>query len=414
MSDRRVVITGIGALTPVGKTAPDFWDGLISGKSGAHSIEHFDTEDFTTKFAAQIEDYDELDYFDRKEARRLDKVCQYALIASQEAIEDTGLDLNEVDKDRVAVIVGTGIGGMITFYDQSISFHEHGPRGVSPFFIPKLIPDMVAGQISIKYGFKGPNFCVVSACATGSHNIGLAYDAIKNGQAEMAVSGGSEAPVSKIGLAGFTSMRAMSSRNDDPQTASRPFDKNRDGFVLGEGSGIMFLEEYEHAKERDAHIYGEIIGYGFSADAHHVTAPDPDGEGVILAINRALDAAGIKSTDIDHINMHGTSTPLGDIAETNSIKKVFGDHAYKINHNSTKSMTGHALGAAGAIESLATMLATYHDMVPPTINYETPDPECDLNYTVNEAVARDVHYALNNAFGFGGHNTTLVFKKFEE
>ena len=414
MSDRRVVITGIGALTPVGKTAPDFWNGLISGKSGAQAIEHFDTQDFTTKFAAQIEDYDPLDHFDRKEARRLDKVCQYALIAAEEAIEDTGLNLEEVDKDQVAVIVGTGIGGMITFYEQSISFHEHGPRGVSPFFIPKLIPDMVAGQISIKYGFKGPNFCAVSACATGSHNIGLAYDAIKNGQADMAVSGGSEAPISKIGLAGFTSMRAMSSRNDDPQTASRPFDKNRDGFVLGEGSGIMFLEEYERAKERGARIYGEIIGYGFSADAHHITAPDPDGEGVILAINRALDAAQLDPEDIDHINMHGTSTPLGDIAETNSIKKVFGDHAYKINHNSTKSMTGHSLGAAGAIESLATMLATYHDMIPPTINYETSDQECDLNYTVNEAVTRDVHYALNNAFGFGGHNTTLVFKKFDE
>lgn len=414
MSDRRVVITGIGALTPVGKTAPDFWNGLISGKSGARPIEHFDTEDFPTKFAAQIEDYDELDYFDRKEARRLDKVCQYALIAAEEAIQDTGLDFEDVDKDRVAVIVGTGIGGMITFYDQSISFHEHGPRGVSPFFIPMLIPDMVAGQISIKYGFKGPNFCAVSACATGSHNIGLAYDSIRSGQCDMAVSGGSEAPVSRIGVAGFTSMRAMSNRNDDPKTASRPFDKNRDGFVLGEGAGIMFLEEYEHAKERGARIYGELIGYGFSADAHHITAPDPDGGGVILAINRALDAAGIAPEDVDHINMHGTSTPLGDIAETNSIKKVFGDYAYEINHNSTKSMTGHSLGAAGAMEALATMLSTYHGMIPPTINYETPDPECDLNYTVNEAVVRDVRYALNNAFGFGGHNTSLVFKKFEE
>ncbi|HLR33404.1 MAG TPA: beta-ketoacyl-ACP synthase II [Fodinibius sp.] len=414
MSERRVVITGIGALTPVGKTAPDFWNGLISGKSGARPIEHFDTEDFPTKFAAQIEDYDELDYFERKEARRLDKVCQYALIAAEEAIQDTELDLEEVDKDRVAVIVGTGIGGMITFYDQSISFHEHGPRGVSPFFIPMLIPDMVAGQISIKYGFRGPNFCAVSACATGSHNIGLAYDSIKSGQCDMAVSGGSEAPVSRIGVAGFNSMRAMSNRNDDPKTASRPFDKNRDGFVLGEGAGIMFLEEYEHAKERGARIYGELIGYGFSADAYHITAPDPDGKGVILAINRALDAAGIDPEDVDHINMHGTSTPLGDIAETNSIKKVFGDYAYEINHNSTKSMTGHSLGAAGAMEALATMLATYHGMIPPTINYETPDPECDLNYTVNEAVARDVNYALNNAFGFGGHNTTLVFRKFEE
>jgi 3-oxoacyl-[acyl-carrier-protein] synthase II len=414
MANRRVVITGIGALTPIGKTASDFWNGLISGKSGAQLIEHFDTSDFPTKFAAQIEDYDELDYFERKEARRMDKVCQYALIAADEAVKDTGLDLDEINKDDVAVIVGTGIGGMITFYDQSISFHEHGPRGVSPFFIPMLIPDMVAGQISIKYGFKGPNFCAVSACATGSHNIALAYDAIRNGQCDMAVSGGSEAPVSRIGVAGFNSMRAMSTRNDDPQKASRPFDKDRDGFVLGEGAGIMFLEEYEHAKERGAQIYGEIAGYGFSADAHHITAPDPDGKGVILALNRGLNSAGIKPEDVDHINMHGTSTPLGDIAETNSIKKVFGDHAYKINHNSTKSMTGHTLGAAGAIEALATMLAIYHGMIPPTINYETPDPECDLNYTVNEAEVRDVEYALNNAFGFGGHNTTLVFKKFKE
>jgi 3-oxoacyl-[acyl-carrier-protein] synthase II len=414
MSNRRVVITGIGALTPVGKTAPEFWNGLVSGKSGVKTIEHFDTTDFPTKFAAQIDDYDEQDYFDRKEARRLDKVCQYALIAAEEAIQDTDLDLDEIDKDEVAVIVGTGIGGMVTFYEQSISFHEHGPRGVSPFFIPKLIPDMLAGQISIKYGFKGPNFCAVSACATGSHNIALAYDSIKSGQCDMAVSGGAEAPVSRIGVAGFNSMRAMSTRNDNPQAASRPFDKNRDGFVLGEGSAIMFLEEYEHAKERGAQIYGEIVGYGFSADAHHITAPDPDGEGVILALNRALDSAGITPEDIDHINMHGTSTPLGDIAETNSIKKVFGDHAYEINHNSTKSMTGHGLGAAGAMEAVATMLATYHGMIPPTINFETPDPECDLNYTFNEAEVRDVKYALNNAFGFGGHNTTLVFKKFEE
>lgn len=414
MSKRRVVITGIGALTPVGKTAPDFWNGLISGKSGAQPIEHFDTSEFPTKFAAQIEDYDPEDYFDRKEARRMDKVCQYALIAADEAVEDTGLDLDSINKDNVAVIVGTGIGGMITFYEQSVSLHEHGPKGVSPFFIPKLIPDMVAGQISIKYGFKGPNFCAVSACATGSHNIALAYDAIRNGQCDMAVSGGSEAPVSKVGIAGFNSMRAMSTRNDDPKSASRPFDKDRDGFVLGEGSAILFLEEYERAKERGAQIYGEIVGYGFSGDAHHITAPDPDGEGVILAINRALDSAEIEPEEVDHINMHGTSTPLGDIAETNSIKKVFGDHAYEISHNSTKSMTGHSLGAAGAMEALAAMLSTYHGTIPPTINFETPDPECDLDYTFNESAVRDVKYALNNAFGFGGHNTSLVFKKFDE
>ncbi|HYW33910.1 MAG TPA: beta-ketoacyl-ACP synthase II [Balneolaceae bacterium] len=414
MSDKRVVVTGIGAITPIGKTAPEFWNGLISGKNGVHTIENFDTTDFPTKFGAQIPDYDVSDYFDRKQSRRMDRVCQYALIAAEEAIKDSSLDLDAIDKDNVGVIAGTGIGGMITFYEQSVEFYKHGPKGVSPFFIPKLIPDMVPGQISIKWGFKGPNFSAVSACATGSHNIGLAYDSICKGQCDIAVTGGSEAPVSKIGLAGFDSMRAMSTRNDAPERASRPFDKQRDGFVLGEGAGMLILEDYEHAKARDARIYAEIIGYGFSADAHHITAPDPEGEGVILALNRALTSAGLKPEDIDHVNMHGTSTPLGDIAETNSLKKIFKDHAYEINFNSTKSMTGHTLGAAGAIESLATLLAIYHGIIPPTINFENPDPDCDLNYTFNESEARDVDYALNNAFGFGGHNTSVVFKKFNE
>lgn len=414
MSERRVVITGIGALTPVGKSAPDFWNGLLSGKSGTRMVERFDTEKFATKFAAQIEDYDPLNYFDRKEARRLDLVAQYAMIASDEAIEDSGLDLEQINKDRVAVIVGTGIGGMQTFYDGSVSVEEHGPRGVTPFFIPMLIPDIVGGQISIRHGFRGPNFCAVSACATGSHNIGIAYDLIKYGKSDYAVTGGSEAPITKIGIAGFNAMKAMSTRNDSPETASRPFDKDRDGFVLGEGSGIFMLEEYESAKNRGARIYGEIVGYGYSGDAYHITAPDPEGGGVILAMNAALEAAGIKPEDVDHINMHGTSTPLGDIAETKTIKKVFGDHAYKMNLNSTKSMTGHTLGAAGAIESLASVLAIYHGTVPPTINLENKDPECDLNYTPNKPVVREVRYALNNAFGFGGHNSTVVFKKFEE
>jgi len=414
MSPRRVVITGMGAITPLGKTAPDFWNGLVSGKNGVRNIEHFDTSDFTTKFAGQIEDYNPNDYFDRKEARKMDNFCQYGMIASDEAIEDSNIDIDEIDKDRVAVIVGTGIGGMYTFYDQSVEFHDRGPRAVSPFFITKLIPDMLAGQISIKHGFRGANYCTVSACATGSHNIGLAYDTIKYGKADYAITGGSEAPVTRIGVAGFSSMRAMSTRNDSPETASRPFDKDRDGFVLGEGAGIFFLEELESAKKRGARIYGEIVGYGFSADAYHITAPDPDGNGVYLAMTKALKDAGIKTTDVDHINMHGTSTPLGDIAETNSIKKVFGDHAYNINLNSTKSMTGHTLGAAGAIEALASLLSIYHGIVPPTINIENQDPECDLNYTANEAQVRDVTYALNNAFGFGGHNTTVVFKKFAD
>lgn len=414
MAERRVVITGIGALTPVGKTAPEFWNGLVSGKSGVRPITHFDTDDLPTKFAGQIDNYDSSDYFDRKEARRLDPVTQYAMITADEAIKDSKIDLETVDKDKIAVIVGTGIGGMTTFYEQSISLHEHGARGVNPFFIPMLIPDMPAGQISIKYGFRGANFCAVSACATGSHNIGLAYDSIRYGQSEMAVCGGTEAPVWRIGVAGFSSMRALSKRNDDPEKASRPFDKDRDGFVLGEGSAIMFLESLDSALAREARIYGEIVGYGYSADAHHITAPDPEGNGVILALNNALNMAGITAKDVEHINMHGTSTPLGDIAETNSIKKVFGDHAYNINLNSTKSMTGHMLGAAGAAESVAALLAIYHSTVPPTINQKNPDPECDLNYTPNKSVERDITYALNNAFGFGGHNTTLVFKKFEK
>ena len=414
MTARRVVVTGIGAFTPVGKTAPEFWEGLISGKNGVSLITHFDTTEYPTKFAGQIEDYDPEVYFQRKEARRMDKVTQYGLIAADEAILDSGIDVDAVDGDRVAVIVGTGIGGMKTFYDQSISHKERGVRGVSPFFIPMLIPDITSGHLAIKYGFHGANYCVVSACATGSHNIGLAYDTIRYGQADMAICGGTESPVIEIGVAGFSSMKALSTRNESPETASRPFDQTRDGFVLGEGAGMMFIESLDSALARGAKIYGEIVGHGFSADGYHITAPDPDGNGVRLALRNALKMAGIQPEDVDHINMHGTSTPLGDIAETRSIKRVFGDHAYNINLNSTKSMTGHMLGAAGAAESIAALLATYHDLIPPTINYETPDPECDLNYTTNEAVSRKVTYAMNNAFGFGGHNTTLVFKKFQE
>ncbi len=414
MAKRRVVITGLGAMTPIGKGAPEFWNGLVSGKSGARAVKDFDVTDLPTRFAAQIDDYDASEYMKPKEARRMDKYCQYAMISTQEAIEDAKLDTQQMDKDRVSVLVGSGIGGMQTFYNQSVEFHDKGPRGVSPFFIPMLIPDMAAGQISIKYGFRGPNYCVVSACATGSHNIGLGYDTIVNDQADYVICGGSEAPVFDLGMASFNAVRAMSTRNDSPETASRPFDKTRDGFVLGEGSGIMVLETLDSAINRGARIYGEITGYGFSADAHHITAPDPDGKGVILAMNSALKAAGIKPEDVSHINLHGTSTPLGDVAETNSIKKVFGEHSYKMNLNSTKSMTGHTLGAAGAIESIAALLAIYHGIIPPTINYEHPDPECDLNYTTNEAEVRDITYGINNAFGFGGHNTSLVFKKFKE
>lgn len=413
MTPRRVVITGLGAITPVGNTIPEFWNGLINGKSGARPITHFDVSEFPTKFAGQIDNYNPADFFDLKEARRMDKFTQYAIVASDEAIKDSALDLESIDKNRVAVMIGTGIGGFEVFYHQCLEFSNRGPRGVSPFFIPMLIPDIAAGHVSIRYGFRGPNFCAVSACATGSHNIGLAYDAIRYGTADYAVCGGTEAPVFEMGVAGFNAMKAMSTRNDEPDTASRPFDLSRDGFVLGEGSGIMILEEYESAVKRNANVYAEIVGYGFSADAYHITAPDPEGNGVILAMVTAIEAAGIKPEQVGHINMHGTSTPLGDVAETNSIKKVFGDYAYKLNLNSTKSMTGHMLGAAGAAESVATILAIKNGIIPPTINYKNPDPNCDLNYTVNEAVTRNLDYAINNAFGFGGHNTSVIFKKFE-
>jgi 3-oxoacyl-[acyl-carrier-protein] synthase II len=412
MTERRVVITGMGALTPIGMSTPDFWQGLIQGKSGVREITHFDTSQYATKFAAQLEDYDPGKYLDHKEARRMDKFCQFALVASDEALIDSKIDLDSINKDNVAVLIGSGIGGMDTFYRQAIELRDRGPRGVSPFFIPMLIPDIASGQVSIKYGFRGANFCAVSACATGSHNIGLAYDSIRRGESDYALCGGAESPVIEVGVAGFNALKAMSTRNDDPSRASRPFDKTRDGFVLGEGAGILFLESLDSAKERGARIYAEIVGYGFSADAYHITAPDPDGNGVQLAMRKALSAAGIGPEQVQHINMHGTSTPLGDIAETNSIKKVFGKYAQDINLNSTKSMTGHMLGAAGAAESIATILAIYHGIVPPTINFSEPDPECDLNYTFNQSQTREIEYAINNAFGFGGHNTSVVFRKF--
>ncbi|MCH8568281.1 MAG: beta-ketoacyl-ACP synthase II [Balneolales bacterium] len=414
MSVRRVVITGMGAITPIGNNIDEFWEGLKAGRSGARTIEHFDTDRFATKFAAMVQGFDVAEHMDARAARRMDRFSQFAAVASDEAIANSGVNLDEIDKNRVAVLIGTGIGGMDTFYKNCLDYQKYGPKGISPFFIPMLIPDIASGHVSIKYGFRGPNYCAVSACATGSHNIGLAYDTIKYGQSDYAVCGGAEAPIIEMGVSGFNSIKAMSTRNDNPETASRPFDKDRDGFVLGEGSGILFLESYDSAVERGATIYAEIVGYGFSADAYHITAPDPEGTGVMLAINEALRNAEITPEQVDHINMHGTSTPLGDIAETNSIKKVFGDHAYKINLNSTKSMTGHMLGAAGAAETISTVLALYNDLIPPTINHFNTDPQCDLNYTVNEAQDRKMQYALNNAFGFGGHNTTLVLKKFDD
>ena len=414
---RRVVVTGMGALTPIGLSVDEFWDGMMNSKSGSALITSFDTSNLDTKFACELKGFDAANYMDRKTARRLDPYAQYAMAASAQAVEDSGLkpeSLSEDEKSRIGVIFGSGIGGIQTFYNQSVINHDQGPKRISPFFIPMLIPDIAAGSISIHYGFRGPNYCIVSACATANNNMIDAFMLIQQGIADVIVSGGSEASINEIGVGGFNASRALSTRNDSPETASRPFDSTRDGFVMGEGGGALILEELEHAQNRGAKIYAEVIGMGLSADAHHITAPHPEGTGAILAMEMALKNSGIAKEDIDYINMHGTSTPLGDIAETKAIKKIFGDHAYKMNISSTKSMTGHLLGAAGAVEAIASILAIKNDMVPPTINFENPDPECDLNYTFNKPQKREVNIALSNAFGFGGHNTSVLFKKYAE
>jgi len=415
MKNRRVVITGMGALTPIGLSVQEFWNSMMEGKSGAAPIKAFDTSKVDTKFACELKDFDVSKYLDKKAARRLDPFAQYALASTIQCIEDSGLKpetLSEEEKNRIGVIFGSGIGGIQTFYEQSVINFKDGPGRISPFFIPMLIPDIAAGHISMQYGFRGPNYCTVSACATGNNNLIDSYLLIKNNLADRMIAGGSEASINEIGIGGFNANRALSTRNDTPETASRPFDATRDGFVMGEGAGALLLEELETALNRNAKIYAEVVGVGLSADAHHITAPHPEGLGAILAMEMALNNAGISPEMIDYINMHGTSTPLGDIAETKSIKKVFGDYAYKMNLSSTKSMTGHLLGAAGAVEAIATILAIVNDKIPPTINFENPDPECDLNYTFNKPQERIVNYALSNAFGFGGHNTTVIFKKF--
>jgi len=415
MKNRRVVITGMGALTPIGLSVQEFWNSMMEGKSGAALIKAFDTSKVDTKFACELKDFDVSKYLDKKAARRLDPFAQYALASTMQCIEDSGLKpetLSEEEKNRIGVIFGSGIGGIQTFYEQSVINFKDGPSRISPFFIPMLIPDIAAGHISMQYGFRGPNYCTVSACATGNNNLIDSYLLIKNNLADRMIAGGSEASINEIGIGGFNANRALSTRNDTPETASRPFDATRDGFVMGEGAGALLLEELETALNRNAKIYAEVVGVGLSADAHHITAPHPEGLGAILAMEMALNNAGISPEMIDYINMHGTSTPLGDIAETKSIKKVFGDYAYKINLSATKSMTGHLLGAAGAVEAIATILAIVNDKIPPTINFENPDPECDLNYTFNKPQERIVNYALSNAFGFGGHNTTVIFKKF--
>ncbi len=414
---KRVVVTGMGAVTPIGLTVDEFWQSMMEGKSGASEITSFDTSNLDTKFACQLKGFDPIKYIDKKTVRRLDPYAQYALAAATQAIEDSNLkpeEMSEYEKSRTGVIFGSGIGGIQTFYNQSVVNHTEGPKRVSPFFIPMLIPDMASGYISINYGFRGPNYCIVSACATANNNMIDAYMLIKNGISDIIISGGSEASINEIGVAGFNASRALSTRNESPETASRPFDATRDGFVMGEGGGTVILEELEHAKNRGAKIYAEVIGMGLSADAYHITAPHPEGTGAILSMEMALNNSGIKVEDIDYINMHGTSTGLGDIAETKAIKKVFGDQAYKMNVSSTKSMTGHLLGAAGAVEAIASILAIKNNMIPPTINFETPDPECDLNYTFNKPQEKNVNIALSNAFGFGGHNTSVIFRKFDE
>ncbi len=414
MQLKRVVVTGLGALTPIGNTLDEYWEGLKAGRSGAAPITYFDAEKFKTKFACEIKNFDPLNFFDRKEARKLDRFAQYALVSSDEAILDAGLDLNVVDKFRVGVIWGAGIGGLETFQNEVMDFaNGDGTPRFNPFFIPKMIADIAPGNISIKHGFMGPNYTTVSACASSANAMIDALTYIRLGHCDVIVTGGSEAAVTLAGMGGFNAMHALSTRNESPETASRPFDATRDGFVLGEGAGALILEEYEHAKARGAKIYAEIIGGGMSSDAYHMTAPHPEGIGVVRVMENCLRDAGLKPEDVDAINTHGTSTPLGDVAELKAISQVFGKHAPNININSTKSMTGHLLGAAGAIEAISSILSMQHGLVPPTINHSVVDENIDptLNLTLNKAQKRDVHVAMSNTFGFGGHNACVVFKK---
>ena len=415
MALRRVVVTGLGALTPIGNNVKSYWDGLVSGRSGADLITYFDTSKFKTNFACELKEFDALNHFDRKEARKLDKFAQYAVVCSDEALLDSGINLDKIDRTRVGVIWGSGIGGFETIQNEMINFSEgDGTPRFNPFFIPKLIPDIAPGVISIRHGLKGPNFATVSACASSANSLIDSLNYIRLGYSEVVVCGGSEAGVTIAGIGGFNAVQALSKRNDDPKTASRPFDKDRDGFVLGEGGGCLILEELEHAKARGAKIYAEIGGAGLSADAYHMTAPHPDGEGAISVMKNCLKDAKINADEVDAINMHGTSTPLGDKAEAKAIKEVFGDHAYNININSTKSMTGHLLGAAGAIEAISCVLSIKNGIVPPTINHFNDDPEIDnkLNFTFNKAQKRKVSVAISNTFGFGGHNACVLIKEF--
>ena len=416
MKLRRVVVTGLGALTPIGNTLSEFWDGLISGQSGANDITYFDSSNFKTQFACELKGFDPENFMDRKLSRKMDRFAQYAIVSSDEAIKDSQINLETVDKDRVGVIWGAGIGGLETLQNEVLNFAAgNGTPRFNPFMIPKMIPDIAPGIISIRHGFRGPNFATVSACASSANALIDSLNYIRLGHADVIVSGGSEAGVTIAGIGGFNALHALSTRNDDPKSASRPFDKDRDGFVLGEGSGCLILEDLEHAVKRGAKIYAELIGGGLSADAHHMTAPHPEGVGAIKVMENCLRDARINLKEVDTINMHGTSTLLGDVAETNALRKVFGNHLYSMNINSTKSMTGHLLGAAGAIEALACIFALEKQMVPPTINHFTDDEEFDskLNFTFNKAQQREVKTVLSNTFGFGGHNTSIILKKLD-
>jgi 3-oxoacyl-[acyl-carrier-protein] synthase II len=415
MELKRVVVTGLGALTPLGSTVSAYWDGLANGVSGAAPITRFDASKFKTQFACEVKGYVPENYFDRKEARKMDLFSQFAMVVADEAVQDANLVEGNFDPDRVGVIWGSGIGGLRTFQEECVNFaNGDGTPRFNPFFIPKMIADISAGHISIKYGFRGPNFVTVSACASATNAIIDSFNYIRLGMADVIVTGGSEAAVTEAGIGGFNALKALSERNDSPETASRPFDKDRDGFVLGEGAGALILEEYEHAKARGAKIYAEVIGGGMSADAYHITAPHPEGLGALNVMKNVLRDANIKPEEVDYINVHGTSTPLGDVSEVKAIQTVFGDHAYKLNISSTKSMTGHLLGAAGAIEAIAAILAIKNSLVPPTINHFTDDEIFDssLNFTFNKAQEREVKVALSNTFGFGGHNTSVLFRQF--
>ena len=412
---RRVVVTGMGAVTPIGLTIEEYWNNAIAGKSGVGMITRFDAAKYDTKIAAELKGFNPLNYLERKEANRMDPFSQYGMASAEMAMKDSGLDLEKVDRERAGVIFGSGIGGMLTWHQQMQVYYETGgPQRISPFFVPMMIADIAAGHISMRYKLKGPNYATTSACATSSHAIGNAFMHIQRGDADIMIAGGSEAAITPLGVGGFNAMKALSTRNDEPEKASRPFDAKRDGFIMGEGGGVLVLEELDHALRRDARIYVELGGIGFTADAHHITAPAPGGEGAVRSMRLALRDAGIEPTEIDYLNAHGTSTEYNDKTETTAIKTVFGDYARKLGISSTKSMTGHLLGAAGAIEAIITILAIVHGTIPPTINYEFPDPECDLTYVPNVSIKKSVRVAISNTFGFGGHNASILFRKYPE